>query len=85
MPLIYITGISGSGKSSISNKLKERGYEAYDADREGFNGWVNNKTGQTITRDDSLEYATPEWYEKYSWKTSRAKVEELAKRAKVRS
>jgi dephospho-CoA kinase len=35
MPLIYITGPTGSGKSTICSELKAEGYETYDIDSEG--------------------------------------------------
>lgn len=44
MPLIYITGVSGTGKSTVWAELKNRGIEAYDVDEDGLARWQNNKT-----------------------------------------
>ncbi len=81
MPLIYITGLSGSGKSTISEELKKRGFESHDADSENFNAWYEIKTGKPI-KDDKLIETSEEWYKNYQWQTSRAMVEKLAKNAK---
>lgn len=36
MPLIYITGPTGSGKSTICETLRGQGFEAYDTDYDGM-------------------------------------------------
>lgn len=36
MPLIYITGPTGSGKSTICKSLRDLGYKTYDTDDEGL-------------------------------------------------
>ena len=36
MALIYITGPTGSGKSTICSELQRMGYTAYDTDNDGF-------------------------------------------------
>jgi dephospho-CoA kinase len=81
MSLIYITGISGAGKSTVCELLKKSGVEAHDADEEGFNGYYNNATGflDNPTINDNAH--GEEWNATHSWRTSREKVEELAKRA----
>jgi broad-specificity NMP kinase len=33
---VLLTGMSGSGKSSLVQELRQRGYAAYDADDDGF-------------------------------------------------
>lgn len=82
MPLIYITGLSGSGKSAICNELKRRGYEAHDADSEGFNKWYDRKTGKVSEEYNRSKTSTSEWLKKYSWNTSRTKVQRLSERAR---
>ena len=36
MALNYITGPTGSGKSTICSELQRMGYTAYDTDNDGF-------------------------------------------------
>lgn len=36
MPLVYITGPTGSGKSTICETLRGQGFEAYDTDHDGM-------------------------------------------------
>ena len=44
---IYITGISGTGKTTISKELKKRGIDSFDIDSLlGFCFWRNKKTGE---------------------------------------
>lgn len=47
MPLYYINGISGAGKSTILSELRNRGYASYDVDEPGpvTARWHNIKTG----------------------------------------
>lgn len=82
MPLTYITGISGSGKSSVCKELKNRGYTAYDTDHDGIAFFYNNDTGEPITEPVAPEDRTPEWRSKHTWKAKREDVEKLAEEAK---
>lgn len=48
MPRILITGLSGSGKSTVIGKLAERGARAIDLDGDAWSAWVpadGNPTG----------------------------------------
>lgn len=83
MPLYYITGGSGTGKSSALLELKRRGYEAYDVDEVGpvTAKWHNNQTGYIHPKSSvKKEDRTPEFIENHSWKVPRHEVEELAKK-----
>lgn len=40
MRRILLTGISGVGKSTVTDELAQRGYKAVDADRDEFSKWV---------------------------------------------
>ncbi len=82
MALIYITGISGSGKSTIAQELKKRRYEAIDADNDGYNQWHNNETNEIVPSPGDKIVHTPEWLATHGWVTSIEKVTKLAERAK---
>ena len=82
MSLIYITGNSGAGKSSIRKELQRRGYEAHDTDDDGITAWVHKATNKLAERPENESDRTKEWYDQHEWKMSRQKVEEFAASAK---
>ena len=45
MALVLVTGLSGSGKSTVYRELVELGHEAYGFDEDGFGEWVDKATG----------------------------------------
>jgi thymidylate kinase len=60
--MVYlITGVAGSGKSTIAKELRKRGYAAYDTEV-GFSYFVNKKTGHRVYRPSN---PTLEWYERH--------------------
>jgi broad-specificity NMP kinase len=56
-----ITGVAGTGKSTVAKELRKRGYAAYDTE-EGFSYYVEKATGERCAYP-----ATPsqEWYDKH--------------------
>jgi dephospho-CoA kinase len=47
MKKVYITAIAGTGKSTLANVLKERGFNTIDVDHvQDMCSWVNKKTGK---------------------------------------
>lgn len=54
-----ITGVAGTGKSTIAKELRKRGYAAYDTE-EGFSYYVNKQTG--VPASPPAE-PTQEWYD----------------------
>jgi broad-specificity NMP kinase len=80
VPLVWVTGNSGVGKSTVCALLKGLGEVAIDADWEGYNFWVDRTNGQVAV---DPPYPVPAgWLERFAWKISRAEVEALV--AKVR-
>lgn len=61
MKRILLTGMSGTGKSTVIAELAARGYKAIDADTDGWSEWVH--IGEDS--DPSLSSADPDWI----WRT----------------
>lgn len=56
-----ITGVAGTGKSTLAHELRRRGLAAYDTE-EGFSYYADKQTGQPAVRPTE---PTPEWYDKH--------------------
>jgi shikimate kinase len=80
MGLVYITGISGAGKSEVCKQLKRLGYSAFDADWDGISAWqdTNGCLVDTPPRDI---WRTHEWQTTHRWCYSRERLEHLAAEA----
>jgi adenylate kinase family enzyme len=63
---ILITGVAGSGKSTIARLLQARGYTAYDTDTlDGLSAWIERSTGKPDP--DFNPKGAEDWIEKYDW------------------
>jgi len=50
-----VTGVAGSGKTTLRNIFRSRGYQTYDID-EGFAGWVHKETNiPAVEIDEPVE------------------------------
>lgn len=56
-----ITGVAGTGKSTLAKELSRHGYAAYDVE-EGFSYHINKQTGERAAYPAN---PTPEWYENH--------------------
>ncbi len=75
MRLIWVTGISGAGKSTVCTAFKEAGVAAIDTDWDGFNHWVHRTTGEPAT---DPPYPTPgDWVDDYAWRIKADRVRAL--------
>ena len=81
MPLVYVTGISGAGKSAVCNELNRRGYEAHDTDQDENAVWVDRKTGEVTAVAGAAERSRPGWLNDQEWRLVPSKVQALAGRA----
>lgn len=65
MRLIWVTGVSGTGKSTVCHGLEAIGVTAIDTDWDGFNHWVHNVTGEPVA---DPPYPTPaDWLDTHAW------------------
>jgi hypothetical protein len=73
--LVYITGMAGTGKSSLQKRLSERGYESIDSDH-GYCAFYDKQTGEAIT-GPPRKLRTPKWLETHEWQFIPDKLDEL--------
>lgn len=73
---MWVTGSSGSGKSSVCEVLTGQGYRAVDADGEGYSHWVDRITDEAVF--DAPYPVPPGWLEQFAWKIDVERVERLA-------
>lgn len=79
MPLYLITGLPGTGKSTVNAELKARGFESFDGDEDHLAHWYDDETGKAI--DKEAESRTPEFLQTHSRDIPRDVVRRLASRA----
>ena len=81
MSLIWITGNSGVGKSTVCEVLRARGYVSLDTDEDGFSRWVDRASNEVIS---DPPYPVPEgWLDRYGWRIDREKVRQLAEASRT--
>jgi len=72
---ILITGVAGSGKSTMCRELKRRGYAAYDIENMvGLFTFVDKSTGRAA---QGYSAEDPEWFERHSWTCNKEKLRSL--------
>ncbi len=69
---IYVTGVSGTGKSSIARELNARGVPAIDMD--DLCHWQHKPTGERTGWEPGKD---DEWYEKHGWICSIESLQEF--------
>lgn len=81
MPLVYITGIAGAGKSTVRDELLRRGYTAFGGLEDGIAAFYDNATGERVAWVPA-ETRTAEWLARHTWRMPRATIEKLHADAK---
>lgn len=56
MKVILLTGLSGTGKSSVIRELSSRGYRAVDLDTEEYSQWIHQDTGRPASAPEPGEF-----------------------------
>jgi hypothetical protein len=82
MSLYYVTGLSGTGKSSVLRELRARGYRARGVDEDGYADWVNRVTGRPDRfphHDPGLDFHA--WYAAHYWVLSVRRIGILSRAA----
>jgi adenylate kinase family enzyme len=82
MPLIYVTGPTAAGKSTLRAALAERGYETHDVDEDGIMSWYNRATGAVVDYPKDSRQRPATWHADHVVVMSEARVRQLAERAK---
>ena len=71
MPLIYITGLPGTGKSAVRQELLRRGHKAYGGAEDAIAAFYNSETGQRYDGWVEAKDRTATWKAKHTWKIPR--------------
>lgn len=70
-----LTGIPGTGKTTVGNILKDSGFKFIDSDTEPkLAHWVNSETGE---HTDPVDNADASWYETHSWNLDLVRLAEI--------
>lgn len=72
---IYVTGVSGTGKSTLVRELSLRGVVAIDLD-EGFCHWRKREDGERVSWEPGRDDA---WYDAHGWICEIANLKEALK------
>lgn len=81
MPLIWLTGVPGAGKSTVCQELARRGVRADDADEDGFRAWRDRETGAPAV-DPGRDHRPHDWHERHWFPILRERVQELVSPAR---
>ncbi|MEV6302727.1 hypothetical protein AB0M02_25165 [Actinoplanes sp. NPDC051861] len=80
MTLVWLTGNSGTGKSTVCAMLRASGHVAVDADEDGFCHWIDRVGGEAVANPPD---PVPEgWLHRYGWVIDRERVEALAEESR---
>jgi len=79
--LIFVTGISTSGKSTMAKELTSRGYEAHDLEHNGISAWFHKERGTRDAEFGQVPERTKKWFDTHEWRVSMDWINNIAKKA----
>lgn len=79
MRLVWVTGVPGTGKSTVRRELVRRGHAAFDADEDGFRMWRDTSTQEPIV-DPGRGHRPPDWRHRAWYPIVPERVEALRER-----
>lgn len=79
--LIFITGISTSGKSTMTKELTRRDYEAYDLEHNGISAWFHKEKGTRDAEFGQVPDRSKEWADAHEWRVSMDWINDIAEKA----
>src|SRR2546425_13033710 len=87
MGLVWITGVSGAGKSTVRERLVKLGYEAHDTDADDFRQWRRKTTGADVDPPDGWPSRRPSqaFLDEHTYPLRRDRVEHLHAAARGRT
>jgi hypothetical protein len=74
--LVHVTGVPGTGKSTLRPQLDAAGFLAADGD-DGICAWFDRATGNQVS-NMPLGRRTADWYENYQWRPIPGTIERLS-------
>src|SRR4249919_2753653 len=81
MPLIYVTGISTSGKSAVLHELRARGFQALGVDEDGYGRWIHRESGRVRQPPPTQgDLDAHHWYTEHDWVLDIEKIARLKDR-----
>ena len=78
--LVYVTGVSTSGKSAVLVELRRRAFGAVGVDEDGYGTFVHRRTGRVVS-PLPVGMDPHDWYPEHAWVFDAEKVARLARQA----
>jgi dephospho-CoA kinase len=82
MSLIYITGPTAAGKTTLGEALRAKGFEVHDTDDEGMRHWCDKFTKEPVDPPIKNALEDPHWHEDHIFTLSEEPVLKLYEKAK---